>query len=223
MTPWLYLVVCTSHYLIIIIMQTYLKVSNIYNTCEVHSVSSLHLRWSQISQLPAMQYMGLCVLNLPISFMIIVRIRILDLIIIIKSEVWSICHCLWLGHETMVCAVCDNQLDDNRKTHEINFVIPRNVLGTICQKVITICVCVVSQSTDAPQPTKAKGLWKLSIFFLCLALRKTCKKWSNIWLAVNIDFLVSREVIRQMIFTCDCVNLIEIKCLQHTPAGVGLP
>ena len=26
--------------------------------------------------------------------------------IIIKSEVWTIIHCLGLGHETMVCAVC---------------------------------------------------------------------------------------------------------------------
>ena len=31
---------------------------------------------------------------------------ILCLIIIIKSEVWTIIHCLGLGHETMVCAVC---------------------------------------------------------------------------------------------------------------------
>ena len=35
----------------------------------------------------------------------IVRTYKLDLIII-KSEVWHICHCLWLGHETIVCAVC---------------------------------------------------------------------------------------------------------------------
>ena len=28
------------------------------------------------------------------------------LIIIIKSEVWTIIHCLGLGHETVVCAVC---------------------------------------------------------------------------------------------------------------------
>ena len=31
---------------------------------------------------------------------------LLCLIIIIKSEVWTIIHCLGLGHETMVCAVC---------------------------------------------------------------------------------------------------------------------
>ena len=29
-----------------------------------------------------------------------------DLIIIIKAEGWHICHCLGLGHETMVCSVC---------------------------------------------------------------------------------------------------------------------
>ena len=34
------------------------------------------------------------------------RIYILCLIIIIKSEVWTITHCLRLGHETMMCAVC---------------------------------------------------------------------------------------------------------------------
>ena len=34
------------------------------------------------------------------------RIYILCLIIIIKPEVWTITHCLGLGHETMVCAVC---------------------------------------------------------------------------------------------------------------------
>ena len=34
------------------------------------------------------------------------REHTLCLIIIIKSEVWSIIHCLGLGHETMVCSVC---------------------------------------------------------------------------------------------------------------------
>ena len=34
------------------------------------------------------------------------KIYIRFLIIIIKSEVWTITHCLGLGHDTMVCAVC---------------------------------------------------------------------------------------------------------------------
>ena len=34
------------------------------------------------------------------------NIYILCLIIIINSEVWTITHCLGLGHETIVCAVC---------------------------------------------------------------------------------------------------------------------
>ena len=51
------------------------------------------------------QYVGMCVLSLPISLMIIVRTCALY-IIIIKSEVRPICYCLGLGNETMVYAVC---------------------------------------------------------------------------------------------------------------------
>ena len=47
----------------------------------------------------------ICVVSLPISRVMTTRIYILCLIII-KSEVWTITHCLGLGHETMVCAVC---------------------------------------------------------------------------------------------------------------------
>ena len=35
---WWYWLVCTLHYLIVIIMQTYLNVLNFWNTCQVHSV-----------------------------------------------------------------------------------------------------------------------------------------------------------------------------------------
>ena len=66
--------------------------------------SNVCLKLSQLSQLYFMQYMGLCVFSLPISLTMIVRVPVLDLIII-KSEVWPICHCLGLGHETMICAV----------------------------------------------------------------------------------------------------------------------
>ena len=51
-------------------------------------------------------YMRLCILSLPIYLMVIVKIHVLDFIVIIKFEVWPICICLGLGHETMVCAVC---------------------------------------------------------------------------------------------------------------------
>ena len=49
-----------------------------------------------------------CVFSLPIPLVMIERIYIyiLCLIIIIKSEVWTIAHCLGLGHESVVCAVC---------------------------------------------------------------------------------------------------------------------
>ena len=50
--------------------------------------------------------MGLYVFSLPISLVMIEKIYILCLIIIIKSEVWTITYCLGSGHETMVSAVC---------------------------------------------------------------------------------------------------------------------
>ena len=71
-----------------------------------YNLSSVWVRLSILSQLSIIQYVGLCVFSLPISFVMIERIYILCLIIIIKSEVWTITHCLGLGHETMVCAVC---------------------------------------------------------------------------------------------------------------------
>ena len=58
--------------------------------------------------LPVIHYTicGAVCVCLPISFVMIERIYIICLIIIINSEVWTITHCLGLGHETVVCAVC---------------------------------------------------------------------------------------------------------------------
>ena len=69
-------------------------------------LSSVWVRQGTFSHLSIIQYVRLCVFSLPISLVIIERIYILCLIIIIQSEVWTITHCLRLGHETMVCAVC---------------------------------------------------------------------------------------------------------------------
>ena len=71
-----------------------------------YNLSSVWVRLSISSQLSIIQYVGLCVLSLPISFVMIDRIYILCLIIITTSEVWTITHCLGLGHAIMVCAVC---------------------------------------------------------------------------------------------------------------------
>ena len=71
-------------------------------------LSSVSVRLSIFSPLAIIQYVALYVFSLPISLVIIERIYILCLqyIIIINSEVWTIAHCLGLGHETMVSAVC---------------------------------------------------------------------------------------------------------------------
>ena len=69
-------------------------------------LSSVWVRLSIFIPLSIIQYVGLYVFSLPITLVMIERIYILCLIIIIKSEVWTITHCLGLGHETMVSAVC---------------------------------------------------------------------------------------------------------------------
>ena len=47
----------------------------------------------------------LCVFSLPISLVIVMWIRVLCLIIIIiiKTEAWTVFHCLRLGNKTMIC------------------------------------------------------------------------------------------------------------------------
>ena len=70
-------------------------------------LSSVWVRLIIFSLSSIIQYVGLYVFSLPaISLVMIERIYILCLIIIIKSEVWTITHCLGSGHETMVPAVC---------------------------------------------------------------------------------------------------------------------
>ena len=66
---------------------------------------SVWVRLSIFSQLSIVQCMGLCFqfTDFPLWWL---REYTLCLIIIIKSEVWTIIHCLGLGHETKVCTVC---------------------------------------------------------------------------------------------------------------------
>ena len=73
----------------------------IYKMPVRYILSSVWVRLSIFSQLSITQYMGLCVFSLPISLVMIDIIYILCLTIIIKSQVWTIIHCLGLGHETL--------------------------------------------------------------------------------------------------------------------------
>ena len=86
----------------------------IYKMPVRYILSSVWVRWGIFSQLSIIQYVGLWVFSLPTSLVMIGRIYILCLITIIKSEVWTINHCLGLGHETMVCAVCLSVLSYQR-------------------------------------------------------------------------------------------------------------
>ena len=69
-------------------------------------LSSVRVRFSIFSPLSSIQYVGMYVFSLPIYLVMIKRLYILCLIIIIKSDVWTFAHCLGLGRETMLSAVC---------------------------------------------------------------------------------------------------------------------
>ena len=77
-----------------------------YKISVTYILSSVWVRLSIFSSLSIIQYVGLYVFSLPTSLVVIEIIYLLCLIVIIKSEVWTIAHCLGLGHETMVSAVC---------------------------------------------------------------------------------------------------------------------
>ena len=100
-----YSFVCTLHHVIKIIV-CYLSEDITLIKCLSNIFCRVWVRLSTISQLSILQYMGLCVFNLPISLVTIKIIYILCLIIIIKLKVWTIIHCLGLGHGTMICVVC---------------------------------------------------------------------------------------------------------------------
>ena len=101
-------VVClhiTLHY-----YRRYAELSESIGTSEMldrYILSLMYLRLGKFSQSSSIKYIGLCVFSLFISRMMTVRFGyVLYLIRIIKSAVWPICHCLGLGQEAMVCAVC---------------------------------------------------------------------------------------------------------------------
>ena len=68
-------------------------------------LSSMRVRLNILSHLSVIQYIGLCVFSLPIPLWWL-REYTLCLIITTKSEVWTSIHCLGLGHETMISAIC---------------------------------------------------------------------------------------------------------------------
>ena len=97
--------VCTLHHLIIIIVQTYLKTLNLLkNACQIYFVECVS-KIKRIFSVIHYTIYGAVFLVYPFPLWWL-REYLLCLIVIIKSEVWSIIHCLGLGHETMVCAIC---------------------------------------------------------------------------------------------------------------------
>ena len=123
-----------------------------------YNLSGVWLKLSKSSQLSIIQYVGLCVFSLPISFVMIERIYILCLIIIIKSEVWTITHCLGLGHETMVCAVCLSIFLWHRmETYSA---------------LLVLCVGIHRSPVNSPH----KGQWRGALMSSLICA------WQNVWI-----------------------------------------
>ena len=93
---------CRSHYLVIINMQTYMKVLNFKKNL---SQSQKCLRISIISIIFREMYGPMCIKVIHFSYDDCENMCVLYLIIIINSEVRPICHCLGSGHETTACTV----------------------------------------------------------------------------------------------------------------------
>ena len=100
-----YSFVCTLHHLIIIIVQI-LSEDIELKKC----LSDITCRVCKIKHIPSVIHYTICgAVYFQFTHFLCddwENIYLLCLIIIIKSEVWTLTHCLGLGHKTMVCAVC---------------------------------------------------------------------------------------------------------------------
>ena len=94
-----YSFICTLHHPIIIIVQTYLKILNWYNACQIYFVECVSKIQHILSVIHYTMYgVGCSVYSFHLWWL---REYILCIIIIIKSEVWTVIHCLGLGHEKL--------------------------------------------------------------------------------------------------------------------------
>ena len=100
-----YSFVCALHHLIIIIVQTYLLTLNLWNFCQLYFVECVSKIEHILLVIHYSRYGAVC-----FQFTQFPRDGweniLLCLIIINKSDVWTIIHCLGECHVTMVCAVC---------------------------------------------------------------------------------------------------------------------
>ena len=93
------------------------------------------------------------------NFLVMIeRIYILCLIIIIKSEVWTISHCLGLGHETMVCAVCLLVF--------LYISFDANILLNATRLIITVCAIIADKQLLAA----TKQLYEWYFLSVCLSV-----------------------------------------------------
>ena len=105
-----YSLVCALYHVIIIILQTYLNTLNLLNASQIYFVECVSNIKHILSVIHHTIYGAVCFQFSVFPWWwlreyIYIYMYILCLIIITISEVWTIIHCVGLGHETKVCAV----------------------------------------------------------------------------------------------------------------------
>ena len=101
-----YSFVCTLNHLFIIIVQTYLQTLNLWNVGQIYFVECVNKIEHILLVIHYSIYGAVCFQFTQFPRDGWENILLCLIIIIIKSEVWTSIHCLRLGHETMVCAIC---------------------------------------------------------------------------------------------------------------------
>ena len=135
---------------------------------------------------------------------------VLHLIVIIKSEIWIINHCLGLGHETMVCAVCLAMFLLDRCTAEI-------FLHYICDGVV-----IWTQVPSMPPRHENSESW-LKHRSVVFQVMFSCKMWSYdfriLWNGVKesncfiIHFNLCDYTLRFTGYSIIFVNLLDPWCM----------
>ena len=133
---------------------------NLWNACQIYFVEC-------VSKIGHMLLVIHCSIYVAVCFQLTQFPRngwesiLLCLIIIIKSEVWTIIHCLGLGHETMVCAVCLFIFIWMRFIIPLKDLVTVRVSDILC--VLDTCRCEVNSFELLPDNTTMPGVGKAPI------------------------------------------------------------
>ena len=104
--PMVTIICLRFQYLIVMIVQTYRMILNIYDACQVHYVECVSKIKSILSIIFHAIYGAVYKQLTHFAYNDCENMCILSYYHHHQSKVWPICHYLWLGHETKICGVC---------------------------------------------------------------------------------------------------------------------